>query len=327
MNTSARVITAFATLLVAATGCDRSTQIGTAEAFRVRDAQFIRGELPGDAPKDMPVAVAPDAGDSNDPPRITALETFNLDVLQGQGAKAFRGRASDSASAVAISLEGVSTGYWVLPVGAPDPVTGELTWEASTDFDISIDPGRHALRVVAIDERERAGTQLELKVCVRGRVADNGSACSATRKPPRAVIALSWDVNADLDLQVVAPGGTVLEAKRPTRVGGDDAGVDAAAVPVFDRDSNAGCVVDGIRTENLIWTDELPEGRFALYANLFDACKQPAARFRVAVYTADEASGDAGEVLKERFARSGEILDLAVNPTSNRGLFVGEYRF
>jgi hypothetical protein len=87
-------------------------------------------------------------------------------------------------------------------------------------------------------------------------------------------------------------------------------------------------VFDGIRTENLIWNDEIPEGKYGLYVNLFDACKQPAVRFRVAVYTPSERSdADAGVVLEERYARSGELLDLAVNPTHSRGLFAGEYRF
>jgi hypothetical protein len=320
-------LTCVTLLLLAATSCDRSSQIGVGEAFRVRDAQFVRAELPGDEPKDMPAPAPPDAGSDEDPPRITALETFNLDVLQGQGAKAFRGRASDSASAVGLALDGVSTGYWVLPVGAPDPVTNELTWEASTDFDISIEPGRHALRVVAIDARGGAGTQLELQVCVRGRVVDNGSACSPTRMPPRAVVSLSWDANADLDLQVIGPGGQVFDAKRTAAPVSGDAGTELAELPSLDRDSNAGCVIDGIRTENLIWSDALPAGKYGFYVNLFDACKQPAVRFRVAVYTPRERGADAGEVLAERYARAGELLDLSVNPTSSRGLFVGEYRF
>jgi hypothetical protein len=314
-------------LLLAAASCDRSSQIGVGEAFRVRDAQFVSGDLPGGEPKAMPALARPDAGSDKDGPRITALDTFNLDVLQGQGAKAFRGRASDGASAVGIALHGVSTGYWVLPVGAPDPVTGELTWEASTDFDVSIEPGRHALRVVAIDQRERAGTQLELQICVRGRVADNGSACSLARKPPRAVISLSWDANADLDLQVIGPGGRVFDAKRSVAPPSGDAGTDLAELPALDRDSNAGCIIDGIRTENLIWSDALPAGKYGVYVNLFDACKQPAVRFRVAVYTPRAHGTDAGELLAERYARSGELLDLSVNPTSSRGLFVGEFRF
>lgn len=312
-------------LLLLVAGCDRSAQIGTAEAFRVRDAQFIRGTLPGDEPKDEPPKAPPDGGKGNGP-RITALETFNLDVLQGQGAKAFRGRASDDAVSVAVALDGVSNGYWVLPIGATDPATDEYTWEVSTDFDTSIEPGRHPLRVVAIDKRGQAGNQLELQVCVRGRVADNGSACSATRMPPRAVISLGWDVNADLDLRVIGPNGEVLSAKGAAASG--DAGTDdTSTVAMVDRDSNAGCVVDGIRTENLIWNDEDPEGNYRIYVSLFDACKQPAVRFRVAVYTPRDRDSDAGEVLAERYSRDGEILDLAANPTSSLGLFVGEYRF
>lgn len=312
-------------------GCEQNSQIGTGEAFRVRDAQFFREPLPGGKPSKEPPKPAADGGSDEDehvPPSITALETFNLDVLQGQGAKPFRGRATDNASSVALALDGVSNGYWVLPVGAPDISTGELTWEAATDFDISIDPGRHPLRVVAIDDQGRAGRQLELQICVRGRVADNGSACSPSRKPPRAVISLSWDSNVDLDLQVIGPGNRVFDAKRSKSPVAADAGMESEQLPAVDRDSNSGCVIDGVRTENLIWTEDVPEGRYLLYANLFDACKQPAVRFRIGVYTAREREdADAGEMLVERLVRSGELLDLAVNPTSTRGLFVGEIRF
>jgi hypothetical protein len=321
-----------ALLLVSlALGCEQNQNLGNDEAFRVRDAQFISGALPGGRPTSEPPKPAADGGSDEDedaPPSITALETFNLDVQQGQGAKPFRGRASDNASSVALAVPGVSTGHWVLPVGAPDTATGEFTWEAVTDWDVSIEPGRHALRVVAIDDRGRAGTQLELQICVRGKVADNGSACSPSKKPPRAVISLSWDTNVDLDLQVVGPGGKVFDAKHASAPGAADAGMDSEEVPALDRDSNPACMLDGVRTENLIWSEDVPEGKYTIYANLFDACKQPAVRFRAAVYTASERDGaDAGEVLSERYALSGELLDLAVNPTSTRGLFVGEYEF
>jgi hypothetical protein len=304
---------------LAAVGCSDSGQIGSGEAFRVRDGQFFSGELPGKDPVENPA----DA----EAPRITSLESANLDVFQGQGAKPFRGRASKDAYAVALALEG-ARGYWVVPVGALDPVADEYTWEASTDFDLSLEPGKHALRVVALDEQERAGTQLELDLCVRGRVVDNGSACSASRKPPRAVITLSWDNNADLDLQVVDAEGRVFDAKRSTSLGGDATTEEGESLPALDRDSNAGCVADGFRTENLVWNEQIPEGRYGIYVNLFDPCRQAAVRFRAAVYTPSEPDDDnSEEILVERYARSGVLLDSAVNPTSSRGLFAGEFTF
>jgi hypothetical protein len=310
-------------------GCEQAKS-GVAEPFRVRDAQFVQGALPGERPRMQGAggASATDAGASQGPPSITSLETFNLDVFQGQGGKAFRGRASSHASAVLLALEGAGSGYWVVPTGAPDPATDELTWSAVTDFDIGIKTGKHALRVVAIDEQGGAGVQLELSVCVTGRVPDNRSACNPDKQPPRAVISLQWDVNADLDLLVVDSEGQVIDAKHPSTVSPSaDAGTANGEGAMLDRDSNAGCAIDGLRTENLVWNTIAPEGRYGIYVNLFDACKQPAVRFRVFVYVAPGEDEPASRFWTPRLQRSGELLDLATNPAPDRGLFIAEFVF
>ena len=316
-------------VLLALTGCAQQTS-GVAEPFRVRDAQFIEGSLPGSPPGSMEKTDASDAeqgSDEDSPPRVTAIETFNLDVFQGQGGKAFRGRASRTASAVLLAFEGAQNGYWVVPTGSPDPATDELTWSAVTDFDISLKSGKHALRVVAVDDSGHAGTQLALNVCVTGRVPDNHSACYPDKPPPRAVISLQWDVNADLDLQVVDADDHVIDAKHPNSAGPNaDGGMPETSAAMLDRDSNAGCAIDGIRTENLVWNTEPPEGRYRIYVNMFDACKQPAVHFQLAVYSARE-DDDAAQFMKPRLLRSGELLDLASDPAADRGLFVAEINF
>ena len=277
---------------------------GVNQPFRVRAAQFIPGALPG-----VPADEDPQAE-----PHITALETANLSVFQGQGGKAFSGRAQASASSVAVQLEGAGAGYWVVPTGAPDTATGELTYSFSVDFDGSIAPGRHVLNVVAIDDQGTGGAWLPLELCMMGRVPDNGSACSADKQPPRAVISLQWDSNADLDLQVVGPDGQ--------RIGGKSASGDSAAR--VDRDSNANCQVDGLRTENLVWNDDAPLGLHSIYVNLFDACKQPAVRFNVEVWTWD---GDPESLLERKLFKSGELIDSAAQPGAARGLFVTQLSF
>jgi hypothetical protein len=311
-------------------GCEQGMS-GVAEPFRVRDAQFIQGVLPGMRPRakgDAGGADAADAGAPQGPPAITSIETFNLDVFQGQGGKAFRGRAGSHASAVLLAFEGAGSGYWVVPTGAPDPVTDELTWTAVTDFDVSIKTGKHALRVVAIDDQGRAGLQLELSVCVLGRVPDNHSACNPDKQPPRAVISLQWDVNADLDLLVVDSEGRVIDAKHPSTVSqSPDAGTASGDGAMLDRDSNAGCAIDGLRTENLVWNTTAPEGRYGIYVNLFDACKQPAVRFRLFVYTALAEDEAASGFWTPRLQESGELLDLAADPAADRGLFIAEFAF
>jgi hypothetical protein len=303
------------------------SQIGADELFRVRDAQFVRAPLPGKAPAKGGAVIGASAG-SGGPPRVTALMSLNNVVVQGQAGKQFSGRASRSGVALAVALEGVSNGYWVLPLGTLDPPTQELTWSMVSDFDVGIRPGLHDLLVTAVSAHGVAGQQVALTgLCVDGRIPDNLRICNPKRPLPKAVISLQWDANADLDLQVVTPDGQVVDSKHPiTATMLDDTGMLPDDAGAIDRDSNAGCAIDGIRGEDLVWIDVKPSGRYAIYANLFDSCKQPAVRFRVAIYTAvDDADG--GEHLQQWFARGGELLELSANAGTARGLFVTEFNF
>jgi uncharacterized protein YfaP (DUF2135 family) len=148
-------------------------------------------------------------------------------------------------------------------------------------------------------------------------VPDNGSACSADKTPPQAVISLQWDANVDLDLQVIGPDGERVGAKSTAA----DSGVPTAKL---DRDSNANCQVDGLRTENVVWTDDAPLGVYNVYVNLFDACKQPSVRFSVEVLTWD---GNPESLLQRRVRKSGELLENAAQPGADRGLFVTQVSF
>jgi hypothetical protein len=297
--------------LVCFVGCAAGDS-GSEQAFRIKSGQFFEGTLPGFLP----------TGKTERTPRVTSFETANLTVRQGQGGKAFSGRADRDTSSVGIALDGVGSGYWVVPVGSVDTTTSELSWSASADFGQHILPGRYALRVVAIDGAGVAGDQLVQDLCVAGRVPDNGRSCSDSAEPPRVVVSLQWDSNADLDLEIVAPSGARLGAKH-TAVDGDEA--DAAAY--LDRDSNSACVIDGIRTENLVWNDESPVGKYHVYVNLFDACKQPSVRFSIDVYTAEDPENGDASYLVRRMRRTGELLDLAADPRATNPLFITDLTF
>jgi hypothetical protein len=313
--------TAIAAALLLACADVAQEQNGADEPFRIRDAQFVRAPLPGKAPKK-----AADTGAApSRAPQITSLMSLNSVVVQGQGGKSFTGRASKDGVGVALALKGVSSGYWVAPLGTIDPPTGEPSWTVSTDFDRNLKPGNYQLLVAAVDEHGVAGQQQALMLCVDSRVPDNKKVCNPDLPLPKAVISLSWDNNADLDLQVETPDGTLVESKQPLTAppDGDMLPDDVGAL---DRDSNAGCTVDGIRTENLVWQNVKPSGLFRIYANLFDACKQPAVRFRVEVYTA-VSEDDGSEHLQQWVARGGELLDISANGGAARGLFVTEFKF
>lgn len=289
-------------------GCAQEDS-GVDEPFRIRGAEFIEGALPG-------------SEDAESSPRLTALLTANLNVHQGEGNHAFSGQAEPVATSVAIAVDGVGTGYWVVPTGVIDVATGEVTWTAHADFGITLRPGRYTIRAVAIAESGEAGRQLTQPLCVAGRVPDNGRACDDTRQPPRAVVSLQWDSNVDLDLVLVAEDGTQLSPKSLLAAEGT-----AAQGGKVDRDSNPACMIDGIRTENAVWNEITPTGRYRVYANLFDACQQPSVNFVLSVYTAAPRDDGTADVLERKLRRTGQLLQMSADPRASSGLFITDLNF
>jgi len=312
--------------LAALAGCAAgSDPIGASEPFRIRGAQFIPGSLPGKAPQSETSSSTP-ATVNTRRPVVTALMSPNNVIYQGEGGKKLSGEATPASRSIGIALHGIGSGYWVLPTGGVNPQTDNLIWSVAADFDRGIAAGKREVRVVAFDDHDVAGQQVALTICVDTKVPDNLHACDPKRPLPQAVISLSWDANVDLDLQVHTPDDELLDSKHRATAMPDDMGNLPDDVGIIDRDSNAGCVIDGIRTENLVWSKVMPQGRYAIYANLYDACHLPAVRFRAEVYGL--VTDDNGDDKLERFyANGGELLDLSANGGSARGLFVTEFVF
>lgn len=308
MRTSSALVLVMALAWASCASEDR----GLEEPFRVRGAEFFEGALPGVA------------DDSEAAPRLTALQTANLNIRQGEGDHAFLGQADPEASAVAITLDGpsASSGYWVVPTGAIDAVTNEVTWTARADFDIELRPGRYTVRAVAIHENGKPGNQVSQPVCVAGRVPDNGRACSDDKQPPRTVVSLQWDTNVDLDLLLEAEDGTIISPKRPVPEPGT-----LAEGAELDRDSNAGCLIDGIRTENVVWNEIMPVGRYRAYVNMFDACQQPTVHFVLNVYTAVPTGEETADVLARQLHRAGQLLQMSADPRAALGSYITDLNF
>lgn len=317
---------AFALLaFAAAVSCsgERAT-LGLEEPLRVRAATFKEGALPGTLPAALdggPTAL----------PAVTAYESASTVVRPGQAGKVLSGRTTSGAVAVAVRFADLGSGYWVLPVGGPDPQNGgELVWQADADFGVALPPGLHPLRVVAIDAQGNAGTQRDLGLCVTATVADNLNACNPARNPPAAVISLGWDVPADLDLIVVGPTGRVVDPKHP-RIAPPDAGADAGdaggASGVIDRDSNAGCRSDGLARESLIFQRPPPPGSYFVYVNLFDACGKGPVHFRVSLVEAQLRPDGVTQQPVETLVRTGTLLPAEANGGARPGTFVFEIPF
>ncbi len=292
--------------------------LGLDEPVRVQSAQFIGGPLPGSPPG------------AGGPPdlRVTSITSTNRVVLPGQAGKKIDGRASARASAIGVGFADLGSGYWVFPLGAPDPqFPGELSWAAELDFALSTSdsPGFHPLRVVAIDPSGAAGEQGDIDVCLASRTPDNLDSCDPTIAPPDAVISLLWDADLDLDLRVALPTGRTVDPKHPLTDPGVDGGASSPDVGVFSRDSLASCIKDGRRQEDLVW-QKRPTGVVDLYVQLFDPCGRQASSFTLVVY---EAEGNVpNRHLVERFRKNGRVYStLSGNESAQPPTFVASYDF
>src|SRR3954463_14015257 len=100
-------------------GCGDSERAssGADEPMTVSNGQFFEGSYPSD----------------QGGPAITSTSGFRSTIIPaGTVAKSIGGNAAAGALSVAVALDGLSGGYWVVPVGAPDQETkGELTWKVT----------------------------------------------------------------------------------------------------------------------------------------------------------------------------------------------------
>jgi hypothetical protein len=326
----------FVTLLASLVACACSGETltaGSTEPLRVydlllkEDAQFKAGKLPGQRPL---TSQQISAGAKPSRPSVTSLVSANGVTFAGATGKQFTGRVSPDAAAIGVRFASAGAGYWLFPAGSPDPLNGgELAFSAGLDVAPGAPTGSQHLLFVAFDQRGRAGTQFDEELCIAPAIPDNLNACRPTIEPPALVISLSWGAPVDLDLEVVTPDGKLIDPKHPSTVPSDgDAGIPAPLpddAGVLDRDSNAGCAIDGHQREDLVFQQKPPKGHYLVYANLFDSCGQAAARFELS-FRASHAGKKAGtyEVV-QTYETAGELLQIQENGGAGRGTFVTEF--
>jgi hypothetical protein len=306
-------IALLAMLLAACTG--EVSPLGVAEPIVVHRATLRRAPMPG----------AADA----EGPRVTSLETTGGVFRQGQLGRTMSGRVSEEAWAIALSVVGLGSGHWVLPVGGLDPAfPGERVWDVELDINGGLPPGVHTVRLAALDEAGVAGAWRDLDICVVDpRVPDGFNACDPTLPPPDAVIVLTWDTDVDLDLVVETPDGKIVDARRPTTVSTDRRPIPAEVlrqpgIGRLDGDSHAECLPDGRNSESLTFLEPAAvPGLYLVYVNLFDACHEPSVRFAVTTYRREEQA-EGGFRLAQVEQRTGMLLGLSANGGAGAPLYV-----
>lgn len=253
-------LTAVAALSVIGASCtELDFDPGLDADLQVTGGQFHRAPLPAE----------------NGGPAVTV---FNVPPRISPGTLGkCNGTLAPSATGVVIALEG-DLGYWVIPAGIPDVTApGAPTFTADVAYGAELREGTRNFQVRAVDEQGRFGPAAVKAIKVTN-----------TKKPAGPfVISLSWDTNADLDLHVVEPTGVEIWKRDISSY--VEPPVGSPPLPAgqkkpggkLDFDSNASCVRDGRRAENVVYELPPPKGRYVVRVDAFSLCQQPNAYWRV----------------------------------------------
>lgn len=305
-----------ALLGLVALGCggERLTQ-GANEPLRVEGAQFFEGELPGSRPLNLEEVRE---GKQPKPPFSSTPEIAGRVLTPLEASVGISGTASQDSYSVALKLDKLGTGYWVLPVGAPDPFNNnDLAWTARINLG-DIPPGLQQLRVAALNEENEAGTQRSLELCIRSPIPDNLNACDPTIEPPRLVASLEWESTADLDLSILTPTGEVINYAHVNNTKETD------NPGQFSGDGGSGCVPSGTRRESVAWQTKPDAGIYYIYVNLNDACQDSATPFQVSTHVSKKRGSEEYELI-ESYRTASELLRVQANGGTTLGTFITEF--
>ncbi len=305
---------------VSCTGEQVSVTGGLDEPLRVESAQFVSGPLPGIAAPDASVDAEPGVD-----PQVTDINVANTAIQQGEEGLPISGHATPDSRTVAMRFGDLGTGYWVVPVSAPDPTDNNLlTWQLAADFGRDLPPGSHELLFAAIDSSGSSGTQNSISLCIDTPVPDNLNVCVPKRPPPAAVLSLSWDTPVNLDLVVQTPSGAFTGGN--TSIASDGGAPSSKTDGVIDRDSNANCVIDGIDREDIVWQSTPATGRYHVWVDLFSACHQSSVTFSVSLWLAEGRPDGTKRLVQQTPPIAVGVLEASqATGGSSRGLFVGDF--
>jgi hypothetical protein len=264
------------TVLLAIAGCGgASPDTGIAADLRLSPGQYAPGALEADTAATGPTVFV-NLGVAKVSPGVQNLP------LSGN---------VQSGVSVLVGLEG-DVGHWIVPAATKDPLeTDSYQFSTRMAFSPDLPPGPQKLIIRGVAEDGTIGPSQQYVLTVAPPVPSGA-----------LVVSLTWDTQADLDLHVVVPNTTPDPATgdpgAPIEIWSrNQVGVPPAALPRtpeemqaavkaagrLDFDSNSGCVVDGRRQENVIFTEPPPDGEYVVRVDTFSLCGQASAQWQVTV--------------------------------------------
>jgi hypothetical protein len=273
---------AIALPLCAAACAGASADNGLSARLRLNNAQFVPGEIQASTDAPGPKAMAS--------PSVARLYPGAQNIpLAGSvegGVSVLLGLAGDS-------------GHWIVPAPlldvASSPDNPLYTFSTRMSLSPETPTGMETLLVRGVDSAGNVGPSQQSVLTVAAPVV-----------PGAMVITLEWDTNADLDLHAVVPvdpsfplpaGVDPVEsvevwskaplALPPSPLGYDKNDPAVAGAGRLDADSNANCVIDGRRQENIVFASPPPAGRYIVRVDAFSMCGQASAQWKVSVTATD----------------------------------------
>jgi hypothetical protein len=211
--------------------------------LQIEGATFVRGSFPSA---------------TGGPTIVNALLARNT-IPDTLPLNSFTGDMDPTATSAIIGFSD-DVGYWIVPAGGPSPdAPNDPTFNAILNWGSNIKVGSHTLLVSGVNATGNIGSSVPNTLVI--------TSPNAIIAP--LVVSLSWDVNADLDLHVVTPDGSELWRGQFSNADG-----------YLDCDSNANCVIDDRRLENVV-INTLQSGTYIARVDTFSMCGQTEARFTV----------------------------------------------
>jgi hypothetical protein len=277
-----RRVVVMAALALAGLACDAGVRgrTGLEQLLRVNNAILVGGTLSQAA--DPTAARAP----------AVTVSQFRGVAFPGATNKVLAGSVQPPGRSVAVGLSD-DDGYWILPAPGMDEQTGgnDLQFSTTVSFASDIGAGRHDLVLRAVLADGQMGPALIQPVMITNFTDITGT----------LQIRLSWDTNADLDLHVIVPvvqpdppdpkvAATIevwvnQPSSLPQRpVFNPYTPEELAAGGLLDHDSNASCVIDGRRQENVVWGGAPPPGNYIVRVDATSLCGEIDAQWQVDVF-------------------------------------------